>query len=159
MSPPPDSNPSLGSTRPEVSSDCLAEVSESVENYLERIDDLIREKGYARVSDLAETMGLSQPSVSVMIKRLAERGLLEREPYRGFRLTERGEAISVAMRRRHQTLTEFLTLLRVPSEVRERDVEGMEHHLSAETLAHIERLVAHWKKHPQAMEGILGAVD
>ena len=127
-------------------------MSESAEDYLERIELLILDKGYARVSDVAEQLGLSQPSVSVMIKKLAERGLLEREPYRGFRLTEAGRAISADIRHRHKILSAFLTLLRVPPAVREHDVEGLEHHLSGETLAIIERLVTRWQEHPSEVE-------
>ena len=154
MKPTPEA-PSRGeSLRPAPKPSSSAGISESAENYLERIDELIRERGYARVSDLAESMGLSQPSVSVMVKRLAERGLLEREPYRGFRLTDRGRAISLEIRRRHETLSEFLTLLHVPEAVRECDVEGMEHHLSAETLSRIEKLVAYWKMHPESVAGV-----
>jgi Mn-dependent DtxR family transcriptional regulator len=129
-------------------------ISDSAEDYLERIDALIRGKGYARVSDLAESLSLSLPSVSVMVKRLAERGLLERERYRGFRLTEEGRTISAEIRRRHETLTEFLTLLRVPEAVRDRDVEGLEHHLSPETLAIVERLVGHWKDRPETINSL-----
>ena len=142
------------SLRPAPKPSSSAGISESAENYLERIDELIRGRGYARVSDLANSMGLSLPSVSVMVKRLAARGLLEREPYRGFRLTDRGRSISLEIRRRHETLTEFLTLLGVPEAVRECDVEGMEHHLSGETLARIEILVAHWKRHPEIAAGL-----
>lgn len=127
------------------------QISESAEDYLERIAALIHEKGYARVSDVAESLGLSQPSVSVMIKRLAERGFLERERYRGFRLTPEGISISTGIRRRHETLSEFLAMLRVPDAVRERDVEGLEHHLSSESLNLIERLVRHWRKHPEVL--------
>ena len=133
----PDKRVRARSLSPAPKPSSSAGISESAENYLERIEELIRARGYARVSDLADAMGLSLPSVSVMVKRLAAQGLLEREPYRGFRLTERGRSISLEIRRRHETLTEFLTLLRVPEAVRECDVEGMEHHLSAETLARI----------------------
>ena len=124
-------------------------ISEIAEDYLERIDALIRDKGYARVSDVAAELGLTRPTVSVMIKRLADRGLVEREHYRGFRLTAEGRRISEEIRSRHAILSAFLTLLRVPEAVRERDVEGLEHHLSGETLATIEKLVGYWRLHPE----------
>jgi Mn-dependent DtxR family transcriptional regulator len=130
-------------------------LSVSVEDYLERIFELIEEKGYARVSDVAEALQISKPSVSVMVKRLDAMGFVRYERYRGLTLTEHGLDIARRIQRRHVILTEFLTLLKLDRNVIAKDVEGIEHHLSAETLARLERVVETWKKRPADLEVIL----
>jgi len=112
----------------------------ATEDYLERIFALIESKGYARVVDIAASLGISQASVTNMLKRLDAEGYLVRERYRGLVLTKEGEAIAKAVEKRHRILTDFLQLLGVATEEIDRDVEGMEHHLSASTLRAIEAL-------------------
>ena len=114
--------------------------SSAAEDYLERIQELIDAKGYARVVDIAGSLGISQASVTNMVKRLDAEGFVRHERYRGLVLTGEGESIAKAIGKRHRLLTDFLKLLGVaPVEV-ERDVEGMEHHLSSSSLEAIESL-------------------
>jgi Mn-dependent DtxR family transcriptional regulator len=122
--------------------------SSAVEDYLERILELINSKGYARVVDIATSLKISQASVSNMVRRLDGDGLLKYEKYRGLVLTAAGEALARNITRRHQLLTDFLTLLRLDKEVIHRDVEGMEHHISPPTLRAIEALTAQLKRRP-----------
>lgn len=112
----------------------------AAEDYLERIQELIDAKGYARVVDIAASLGISQASVTNMVKRLDAEGFVNYEKYRGMVLTEEGRAIAKAIARRHRILTDFLTRLGVSREEVDRDVEGMEHHLSAASLGAIEAL-------------------
>jgi Mn-dependent DtxR family transcriptional regulator len=114
--------------------------SSAVEDYLERIRELIDSKGYARAVDIALSLGISQASVTKMVKRLDAEGLVKHERYRGLILTEEGRAIAMAVSDRHRILTEFLTLLGISEPEVERDVEGMEHHLSSSSLEAIEVL-------------------
>src|SRR5437764_888854 len=116
--------------------------SSAVEDYLERILELIDSKGYARVVDIATSIQISQASVSNMVQRLDTEGLLKYEKYRGLVLTEAGETLARNITRRHQLLTDFLTLLRLDNKVIHHDVEGMEHHISPPTLRAIEALTA-----------------
>jgi Mn-dependent DtxR family transcriptional regulator len=116
--------------------------SSAVEDYLERILELIDSKGYARVVDIATSLKISQASVSNMVQRL------EYEKYRGLVLTVAGEALARNITRRHQLLTDFLTLLRLDKQVIHHDVEGMEHHISPPTLRAIESLTAQLKRRP-----------
>jgi Mn-dependent DtxR family transcriptional regulator len=122
--------------------------SSAVEDYLERILDLIDSKGYARVVDIATSLRISQASVTNMVQRLDAEGLLQYEKYRGLVLTPAGEAVARKIARRHQLLTEFLTLLRLDKQVIHHDVEGMEHHISPPTLRAIEALTAQLKRRP-----------
>jgi Mn-dependent DtxR family transcriptional regulator len=122
--------------------------SSAVEDYLERILELIDSKGYARVVDIATGLKISQASVSNMVRRLDAEGLLKYEKYRGLVLTPAGEALARNITRRHQLLTDFLTLLRLDKQVIHHDVEGMEHHISPPTLRAIEALTAQLKRRP-----------
>ena len=122
--------------------------SSAVEDYLERILELINSKGYARVVDIATSLNISQASVSNMIRRLDGEGLLKYEKYRGLVLTAAGESLARNIARRHELLTDFLTLLRLDKQVIHHDVEGMEHHISPPTLRAIEALTAQLKRRP-----------
>ena len=122
--------------------------SSAVEDYLERILELIDSKGYARVVDIATSLKISQASVSNMVQRLDAEGLLKYEKYRGLVLTPAGETLARNITRRHQLLTDFLTLLRLNTRVIHHDVEGMEHHISPPTLRAIEALTAQLKRRP-----------
>lgn len=116
-------------------------LSINVEDYLERIHEFTEAKGYARVADIAEALGVARPSVSAMVQRMARAGLVNYERYRGFTLTPTGQAAALGIRRRHKILTEFLTTIGVPAAQVEQDVEGMEHHMSSITLEKIEELL------------------
>ena len=122
--------------------------SAAVEDYLERILELINTKGYARVVDIAQSLRISQASVTNMIQRMDGDGLLKYERYRGMVLTASGEALAKSITRRHQILTDFLRLFGLDEEVIYHDVEGMEHHISPPTLNTIEALTAQLRKQP-----------
>jgi Mn-dependent DtxR family transcriptional regulator len=130
-------------------------VTQSVEDYLERIYELIESKGYAKASDIADSLQLSRPSVSVMLKRLSAYQFVVYEKYRGVTLTDRGREVAGRIRRRHVILTEFFSLLGLDSEVVAKDVEGIEHHLSAESLARFELIVDYWHQNPTKLERML----
>jgi Mn-dependent DtxR family transcriptional regulator len=126
--------------------------SAAVEDYLERILELIDSKGYARVVDIATSLKISQASVSNMVQRLDADGLLKYEKYRGLVLTPAGETLARNITRRHQLLTDFLTLLQLDQQVIHHDVEGMEHHISPPTLRAIEALTAQLKRRPALLK-------
>lgn len=127
----------------------------SAEDYLERIYELIETKGYARVSDIAALLKITRPTVSIMVQRLSRDGYLTYEKYRGLTLTPRGAEVARRIRTRHVLLTEFLGLLELDRSVVSRDVEGIEHHVSPETLEKLERLVDHWKRFPARLRAAL----
>ncbi len=122
--------------------------SVAVEDYLERILELINSKGYARVVDIATSLKISQASVTNMVQRLDADGLLKYEKYRGLVLTTTGETLARNIARRHELLTDFLQLLGLDQRVIEHDVEGMEHHISAPTLRAIEALTEQLRRRP-----------
>jgi Mn-dependent DtxR family transcriptional regulator len=126
----------------------LRPASSAVEDYLERILELINTKGYARVVDIAQSLKISQASVTNMIQRLDAEGLLKYEKYRGLVLTTAGETLARNITERHQLLTDFLTLLGIDEQIIYHDVEGMEHHISPATLRAIGALTSQLQRQP-----------
>ena len=125
--------------------------SESTEDHLERIQELIERKGYARVADLAASLRLSTSAVSNTVRRLARRGYVNYERYRGFTLTPEGRQVAQDVKLRHTTLTELLELLGLDPEIVSREVEEIEHHLRPETLAIFSQLVRFWRAYPRQL--------
>lgn len=118
-----------------------AHLMEAAEDYVELIDDLIATRGEARLVDIAEHLGISQPSASKTLVRLQRDGLVTSEPYRAIFLTEAGQALAARTRLRHDIVYRFLLALGLPEKVALRDSEGVEHHVSDETLAAFERVI------------------
>ncbi len=133
--------------------------SAAVEDYLERILDLINSKGYARVVDIATSLKISQASVTNMVQRLDAEGLLKYEKYRGLALTTAGETLARNITRRHQLLTDFFKLLGLTDQVIYHDVEGMEHHISPPTLRAIESLTQQLRRRPALLARLGAAAD
>lgn len=106
-----------------------------MDDYLEQILHLIEAKGYARAVDISKNLGISQASVTNMLRKLDSEGLVNHEKYRGTVLTDEGHKIARAIIERHETLTRFLRLFDIDEETIYHDVEGMEHHVSRPTLA------------------------
>ncbi|WP_244294457.1 MULTISPECIES: manganese-binding transcriptional regulator MntR [Pseudomonas] len=114
---------------------------ELIEDYVELISDLIHAHGEARQIDIATRIGVAQPTVAKMLKRLATCGYVVQKPYRGIFLTPEGEALAQASRERHHIVESFLLALGVDPSVARRDAEGIEHHVSSETLDVFRRFV------------------
>jgi Mn-dependent DtxR family transcriptional regulator len=117
--------------------------TEATEDYLELIDSLVLEKGFASTSDVAERMGVSKSSVTSIVKKLHKQGYLVHTPYRGMSLTESGRNLARTMKDRHETLRKLLTLLNVPKDIATKDAEKIEHGLHPETVRKIRKLVAY----------------
>ena len=131
--------------------------STAVEDYLERILELINSKGYARVVDIAAALKISQASVTNMVQRLDAERLLKYEKYRGLVLTEAGEKLARSITHRHKLLTDFLKLLGLNDRVINHDVEGMEHHISPPTLRAIEALTKQLRRQPAMLSRLEAA--
>ena len=129
----------------------------AVEDYLERILELINSKGYARVVDIATSLRISQASVTNMVQRLDGDGLLKYEKYRGLVLTAAGETLARNIARRHELLSDFLRLLGLDQKVIDHDVEGMEHHISPSTLRAIEALTDQLRRRPALLAKVVVA--
>lgn len=131
--------------------------SQSAEDYLERIHELITEKGYARVVDIAESLGVKQASVTSMVQRLGELGYLHYEKYRGLMLTDKGLDVARTIQRRHETLSRFFSLLELSQETQRKDIEGIEHHLSADTVQLLADLAGFLEGQPELLRRFLAS--
>ena len=114
---------------------------ESTEDYVELIDDLIRSQGEARLVEVAERLGISQPSASKTLARLQREGFVTSEPYRSIFLTEAGKQLADESRARHDLVYRFLLAIGVSDETARRDSEGVEHHASQETLDAFKKII------------------
>lgn len=113
----------------------------SMEDYIEQIYLLIEQKGYARVSDIAVNLSVQPSAVTKMVQKLDKDDYLIYERYRGLALTPKGRKIGKRLVYRHDLLEQFLTLIGVDEENIYEDVEGIEHHLSWNSIDRIGDLV------------------
>jgi Mn-dependent DtxR family transcriptional regulator len=125
----------------------------SMEDYLEKIYELMNEKGYARVSDIAMSLDVQPSSVTKMLQKLDENQYVTYEKYRGIVLTSRGQRLGKLMKQRHHRLAEFLRMLGIEEDVIQKDVEGIEHHVSPSTLESLQSLVMYFDEHPECLQG------
>ncbi len=112
---------------------------ETAQDYVEAIADLTLARGEARVVDLARQLGVTHVTVNRTLARLQKSGFVKTEPYRAIFLTEAGDTLAAECKRRHETVVSFLRSLGISERVAELDAEGIEHHVSPETLAAFER--------------------
>jgi len=117
---------------------------ETAQDYVEAIADLSATEGEARVVDLARRLGVTHVTVNRTLARLRQAGYVNTRPYRAIFLTEAGRALAEESKQRHETVAAFLQSLGVSRKISELDAEGIEHHVSPETLAAFERCL---KKH------------
>lgn len=130
-----------------------------LEDYLEAIYSLFEEKGYASAVDISDRLEVRPPTVTSMVQKLAKKGYLIHEPYRGMRLTESGEKLARSVVSRHHVISEFLEMIGVGDKVAYEDTEGIEHHIQPVTFRKIERLVEFLRKNPDQLRAIREYVD
>ena len=115
---------------------------ETAEDYVELIDDFIRQTGEARAVDVARRLGVTHVTVTKTLGRLKREGLIKSQPYRSIFLTAKGKRLADKSRKRHELVVEFLLALGVPRKDAETDAEGIEHHISPRTLQAMKRFAA-----------------
>ena len=107
---------------------------ERAQDYVEAIADLIERTGEARAADLARRLGVTHVTVIRTVARLQRHGLVTTRPYRSIFLTDPGKSLAATTRQRHQIVVRFLEALGISPRVAHADAEGIEHHVSEETL-------------------------
>jgi DtxR family transcriptional regulator, manganese transport regulator len=108
--------------------------AETAEDYVEAISRVLADNGVCRVIDLARRFDVSHVTVTKIVARLKEGGLVTSEPYKPLELTEAGRRLAAKSRRRHEVVYQFLLAIGVPETTAATDSEGIEHHVSPETL-------------------------
>ncbi|WP_163526344.1 transcriptional regulator MntR [Halobacillus ihumii] len=128
----------------------------SMEDYIEQIYILIEDKGYARVSDIAENLQVHPSSVTKMVQKLDRDQYLNYEKYRGLILTPKGKKVGKRLVYRHELLEQFLEIIGVTQDKIYDDVEGIEHHLSWDSIDRIGDLVQYFEENNSRVEELRG---
>ncbi|SDD54114.1 Mn-dependent transcriptional regulator, DtxR family [Terribacillus halophilus] len=127
----------------------------SMEDYIEQIYILMEQKGYARVSDIAENLQVHPSSVTKMVQKLDKDEYLKYEKYRGLILTDKGEQVGKRLVYRHELLEDFLRIIGVEEGNIYHDVEGIEHHLSWNSIERIGNLVQFFQADKERQEALI----
>lgn len=131
----------------------------SMEDYIELIFNLIQTKGYARVTDLAETLEVHPSSVTKMVQKLDRDEYVHYEKYRGFVLTDKGTKVGKRLLFRHELLEEFLEIIGVETDRIYDDVEGIEHHLSWNAIDRIADLVQYFNNDTERLKNLATIIE
>ena len=116
--------------------------SSSMQDYLKAILEITQRNGSARVSDIANCLGVTKPSVTQMMNNLEGKGLIKQEPYGPVGLTATGRELAVRVRERHKLLEKFLVeVLGVAPKIAQQDACLIEHVVSPQTM---EKLVEYF---------------
>lgn len=114
--------------------------TELAEDYVEAIAEIEEANGVCRAVDLARQFAVSNVTVNRTIGRLHRDGYVETEPYGPVTLTAKGREVAAASKRRHEIVFKFLVSLGISERTAAIDAEGIEHHVSPETLKKFEEL-------------------
>jgi DtxR family Mn-dependent transcriptional regulator len=128
-------------------------LSPALEDYIETIALLKKEKDYARISDIAEALNVKSSSANAAIKFLADNGLVMHEKYGPITLTEKGRIAAQEVQKKHDVLFNFLSqLLFIDKETAKQEACAIEHSISAATIIKLERFYELMKKHLTSTE-------
>ena len=116
-------------------------LSARVEDYLRSIYDVTESKGYARIKDLSKEMSLKPSTIVGMMRKLKQCGLISYEKYGEIRLTPRGKAVTIELKKRRDTFEKFLEIILVPKEIAAKDAHILEHELEPQTIQQFKRFV------------------
>jgi DtxR family Mn-dependent transcriptional regulator len=125
------------------------EIYSKAEDYLRAIYEIVAQKGFVRIKDLARELEVKPPTVVEMMKKLDAKGLVIYEKYSGVTLTDRGKEIAEIVEKRHETFREFLEILLVPKDIALKDAHILEHELHSKTILQFSRFVDFIKKYSE----------
>jgi len=126
--------------------------AEATEDYLETINQLMYEKGYAASVDIAERMNVSKPTVTSIVKKLHNQGFLIHEKYRGMKLTDKGKQLAEEMHQKHELLTSFLKFFGVDERTSRADAEKIEHGLDLQTVEKLSAFTEFFLSNPELIQ-------
>ncbi len=119
----------------------MENTTKSIEDYLKTIYILVKEKGVAKTLEISSMLNVRPPSVSEMIQKMSEQGLVSHKKYRGITLTKKGERLAKEMYTRNETLVDFLKIIGVDEEIAKEDACRMEHDLDPMTMEYLTQFV------------------
>lgn len=115
--------------------------SKTIEDYLEAIYNITLRRGYARTKDISRDLKVSPPSVTEMLRKLEDMGLVNYEKYDGVTLTKEGKKVAKAVKNRHETLKKLLKIVLISDKTAEKDACKIEHELNPETIEQLTKFV------------------
>lgn len=121
------------------------------EDYLEAIYNLIKEKGYARTTDIAVELDIKPASVTEMLQKLDSKGYINYRKSEGAVLSKVGYKIGEAVRGRHEALLSLLRVLDVPEETADKDACNMEHNLHPITIVQLKKFISFVEHCPKGL--------
>lgn len=124
-------------------------MSETFERYVEAVRDLEEEEKRARTKDIAEMLKVREASVTEMLRKLKDEGLVEYEPYRGAKLTGEGRHLAEELTNKHSTLADFLRLIGVDGKTAEADACKIEHIVNSKTMEKLRKFLDFGKEAPE----------
>ncbi|MBF0713216.1 transcriptional regulator MntR [Gemella sp. GH3] len=124
----------------------MSKATPTMEDYIEVIYYLVKEKGYARSADIASKLNVYPSTVTKMLKKLDSEGYILYEKYRGIALTQKGKNMGDYALRRHNILEDFLRVIGVKEKNIYDEVEGIEHHLGRDSINKIQLLTEYLKE-------------
>ena len=127
-------------------------LTDRTEDYLRGLHNIMEQKGYARIKDVARELNVQPSSAVEMMNKLDDKGLVRYEKYGGITLTDKGEEVAGAIKRRHDTFKKFLEIILVPEDIALKDAHALEHHLDPRTILQFTRFVefiTRAPKHPK----------
>ncbi len=126
----------------------------SLEDYLEEIYRFSTELGFIRITDVANKLDVSLPSVNKAVKVLSEKGYLEYIPYKNIDLTDKGAILGKFLVERNQMLQVFLKVIGSKAD-KEDEAEAIEHYLSKETVNAMTMVVEFFNEHPDIQKQLI----
>jgi DtxR family Mn-dependent transcriptional regulator len=122
--------------------------TKAIEEYIEVIYSLEKKRGRAHTNDIALKLKVKPPSVTEMLQKLHDLGLVNYKPYQGAVLSSSGMRIAQELMQRHRTLAEFFEIIGIDKETAEVDACQIEHHVTAKTVEKLKKFVEFVKKAP-----------
>lgn len=135
-------------------------ITSTMEDYLEIIFQLNKEKGGIRVKNIAKKMGVKMPTVTNMLKTLSDKGLVDYEKHEYLELTKEGLNIGREIEKKHNVISSFLTdILKIDPETADEEACKMEHGMSPETLSRLTKFITFVQACPRTGENWLNYFD
>lgn len=116
-------------------------ITERIEDYLEALNFIIKNKGYAKVKDISSYFNIAPSSVTEMFQKLEKKGYINYEKYGGATLTKKGETIAINTRKKHKTICKFLKIFDVPDHIANEDACRIEHVVHKKTMLRLTQFV------------------
>lgn len=123
--------------------------TQSLEDYLEAIYNSLNRRGHAKTNEIASDLGVKAPSVTEMFDKLRKKGFINYKKYEGVTLTKRGKEVAKDVSQVHENIKKFLEILQVSPGQADEDACKVEHSLSDESIAQLNKFINFVERSPE----------